>query len=79
MLDVLNELRIDLPADPKKYLVEQIVPFANKFTCPITIRPFPPFIDPLQAIFFVVRDDEKKRLDIFAARCVKIEFPDEPF
>jgi hypothetical protein len=68
LLDLLNILYIDMPAIPKKFLAEQIVPFADRFTCPITVPPFPPHLKPLGIIFFIRRVDERQEFHVIAVR-----------
>ena len=68
LLDLLNILYIDMPANPKKFLAEQIVPFADRFACPITVPPFPPYTTPLGIIFFIRRVDERLEFHVIAVR-----------
>jgi hypothetical protein len=79
LLDLLNVLYNDLPANPKQFLKEQIVPFADRFTCPIVVPPFPPYSKPLAILFFVRRVDESKEFHIIAVRFPTLELESGDF
>ncbi|MBI3410880.1 MAG: hypothetical protein HY040_21300 [Planctomycetes bacterium] len=66
LIDLLNLLNIDVAADPSSFLKEPVVPFANMFTCPLTLSD--PVYGDFAFLFFVRRDISARVLEIHAAR-----------
>jgi hypothetical protein len=62
-IEVLNRLAIDLPSDPDRFLKEQVVPYADRFTYPFTLKAD----KPLSFVFVIRRDDAKRELEVVGA------------
>jgi hypothetical protein len=69
LIQLLNRIHIDLPADPKSCLGEQVVPYADMFTFPFALHGF-------AFTLFVRRKDDIKEFHIVAGRC--LPSPDNP-
>ena len=69
LIEVLCKLTTDLASDPGKHLKEQVVPYADMFTFPFTIKQSDSETI-LSFVFFVRRNDSQKQLDVVAAKFI---------